>query len=996
MAVATYTVSADNITGIDAKAYFNRGTAMYSTGNYLGAIRQLTIASQMASYDVSLAEEIYFYLAMSHLKAGEKGSIEELETFIEKYPYSLHIPQVSLGLGDYFFYRGKYGDALRYYYTVNKESLSDDLREDLIYRTSYSELKTAEYDKAENGFYQLAKSKRYADASSFYRGYICYVRNKYDDALALFDNVRKSSDLKYNAQYYTAQIYYARSQYDDVIELGNKLLSEHQSNEFTPEINRIMGESYYCKNDYEFAEIYLNNYIQLCEEDDIPAMRSAYYALGVIAEQKGDTQGVVDNMNQVVGEEDAKSQSAYLYLGQAYVKQGNNNAATLAFEQAMNMDYNSDITETAFFNYAVAQNSGATTPFSKAINYFEDFLNTYPTSRYKTQVEDYLTNAYINGNDYSHALESINRIKKPSARVLEAKQYVLYNLGVNAYSNSQVDQADNYLTQAVALEDYGNNIYANCQFWLAECKYMQGQYPVAATNYQAYIDASSTTRPNHWLAYYDLGYCYFQQKDYTQARTAFTKATDASSILSSENKADAYSRIGDTYYYDKDFSKAQSYYSKSLNANTQSSDYAMYQQGMMQGLQKQYSTKISTMSKLIATYQNSAYLPQAYYEKSLAQMAQGDYTAASTTLESLIENHPGTNEARKGMLQLAINLREQGKESSAIEKYKRIISLYPSSDEALLALQDLKVIYADNGNMDELQMYLNQVPNAPQLTVNELDKLTFNAAEKAFLTDNGSSTKLYHYLKAYPNGAYAANAQYYISCDLFEKGDYDGALKYINSALSTSADASFAEDALSMKGAILSHQGNYEEAANTYYSLDEKATTTDNHISARLGALRANAQLSKHSEVITIANALLSGGSLSADEEQETLYLRADAYAHIGKTDDAEQDYTKLTKDMRTTYGAKGTFALAQLYYDNANYQSAESTINKLSESGTPHQYWVARAFILLSDVYVKQNKVFEAKQYLQSLKKNYPGDEADITEMINTRLEALKGNSAK
>ena len=63
----------------------------------------------------------------------------------------------------------------------------------------------------------------------------------------------------------------------------------------------------------------------------------------------------------------------------------------------------------------------------------------------------------------------------------------------------------------------------------------------------------------------------------------------------------------------------------------------------------------------------------------------------------------------------------------------------------------------------------------------------------------------------------------------------------------------------------------------------------------------------------------------------------------------------------------------------------------KLTSSGTPHAYWLARGFILLSDIYAQQGKNFEAREYLQALRSNYPGNESDIFDMIDTRLEKLK-----
>ena len=71
--------------------------------------------------------------------------------------------------------------------------------------------------------------------------------------------------------------------------------------------------------------------------------------------------------------------------------------------------------------------------------------------------------------------------------------------------------------------------------------------------------------------------------------------------------------------------------------------------------------------------------------------------------------------------------------------------------------------------------------------------------------------------------------------------------------------------------------------------------------------------------------------------------------------------------------------------------KKAEKVVNKLLDSETTHQYWMARGFILLSDIYNKQGDKFQAREYLESLKANYPGKETDIKEMIEKRLKALK-----
>jgi len=51
----------------------------------------------------------------------------------------------------------------------------------------------------------------------------------------------------------------------------------------------------------------------------------------------------------------------------------------------------------------------------------------------------------------------------------------------------------------------------------------------------------------------------------------------------------------------------------------------------------------------------------------------------------------------------------------------------------------------------------------------------------------------------------------------------------------------------------------------------------------------------------------------------------------------------------------------------------------------------VARGFILMSDIYKSQGKNFEAREYLEALRDNYPGDETDIQSILESRLSEEK-----
>ena len=61
----------------------------------------------------------------------------------------------------------------------------------------------------------------------------------------------------------------------------------------------------------------------------------------------------------------------------------------------------------------------------------------------------------------------------------------------------------------------------------------------------------------------------------------------------------------------------------------------------------------------------------------------------------------------------------------------------------------------------------------------------------------------------------------------------------------------------------------------------------------------------------------------------------------------------------------------------------------RFAAMNTQHQYWLARCFIVLADIYLDRGDWFQAKQYLLSLKTNYRNQD-DVQPMIDSRLESI------
>ncbi len=975
----------------EAAGYLERGRLMYESHNYVGAIDQLEHCRQMPC-NATIREQADYYIALSKFERGEESSINALLKFIDNYPSSPLAMEAQLKVGNYYFYRGQWESALLSYSLVRNRSLDRDKDEDLEYRRAYCNLRLGNYRDAERQYHELDHTSRYGGASEFYKAYLEYAQGNYDDAEAMFSRIPEGTELGFQSQYYLTQIEYNKKHYTDVIKHGKELLDQHGNDYFDAELNRLVGESYYHQGNDNEARTFLRRYLDNPEGEPY---RTAAYTMGVLDYRNGNYEAVVDNMLHVTDGSDALSQSAYLYLGQAKRQLGDINAANMAFQQAAMMDCDRNVKETAYYNYAVGVSKGARTPFDKSVDLFEDFLNQYPNSRYKDNVEGYLVDAYMNTTDYQRALTSINRIKKPGAKVLKAKQNILYNLGVQAMANNRNQEADKYFKEAIAVGNYDQTALNESRLWLAEAEYREGNYKEAAKQQQEYVKSIKKSDENYGLAQYNLGYSLYNQKRYSEAKAAFQNAI-ASKQLSNDLVADAYNRIGDTQYYARDFGGAQSSYDQASRIDKNGSgDYSMYQKGIMMGLSHQYADEIAQMDALIKAYPKSDLAPQALLEKGNAQALLGKNNEALTTYATLLKDYPKSVEARKGLLQTALVNKSINKEDDALEAYKKVIKQYPTSDEAQAAAEDMKLIYADRGQLAEFSKFLNSVPNAPKIDVNEVERLTFEAAEKAAIDTRPNIDKMQQYLKNYPGGAYVSKAKYYIARYHYGKGNYAEAMTAIDEALQGGGDASYAQDALAMRSDILTRQGKLDEALQSYKDLAERATSDDNRTLAQLGAMRVAKQMGNWNEVRQISGTLLDRGGLTANEEKEVSLDRGLSFAQMGNTKEAEAAFRALAKDPSNEYGAQASYELSRMQYEMGNYSGAEQTINALIDAGTPHNYWLAKSFLTLADVYYKQGNTAQARDYLQSLKTNYPGKEKDILNGIESRLSKWKGGNA-
>ena len=967
---------------------FREAVEMFNDANYSGCAHKLAEYKKTAS-DSDFIQEADWLNLVCNYKQGRTDVGLQIKEYLEDHPDSRHKDQAYLYIGSSHFMEQDFLKTIFWLEKVELDNLPETEQDDYAYRMAYARMQAGENEEARRLFGLLMnnKSEKYAEVATYYYAYLDYLDGDYTHAEAVFETLKNNLNFRSSVLYYLTQIHYLQGDYNQAIPRGEAVLKEFYYSEHNAEVHRILGNSYYKRGNKEKAIEHLSRYSAQTPN----AFREDLYLLGLAYYESGNYPAAVLYLSRSTETNDAVGQNAYLYLGHAYLKTGDKNRARMSFEAASRVDFDAKIKEAAAYNYAMLLHEVSASAFGESVTVLENFLNDFPNSMYADQVNNCLAEVYLTTKNYEAALTSINKIKQPGMKILEARQKIYYHLGVNSYVNSQYEEAVSWFSKAILEGSYAPLERANAQYWRGESYFRMKNYVMAQNDYKVFLapgrpgDARLTT-----LANYNLGYCYFNQMEYGSAATWFDKYISLEKDRSQLSLADAYARRGDCYFHHRQFSEAERAYQEAFKLQPENGAYPLFQSGFVLGLKRDYNGKIAQMEKLIEKYPESPYLPEALYEKGRTHVLLNKENEAIAAFSTLLAQYPQSSVARKAGTQIGLLYFNQNKLPQSAEAYKRVINDYPGTEEAQVAIQDLKSVYLEMNDVNAYIQYVNSLGGV-KLEISEQDSLTYLAAENFFMRgDEVQAQKtLQTYLQSFPQGAFALKAHYYLGIISYNQNDYDAARKAFTQVLSI-GHTEFSEESLVRMGYMEYSQKDYSAAIVTYGRLSKVAERKENRITAYLGTMRSASFLNKDIDVINAANSLLKETNLSHEQTAEAKYNRAKAYLAINDGSKAVADLKDLGSDTRTAFGAEARYLLGQYYLDTKQTERAEAEADALVKSGSPHAYWLARGFILLSDINAAKGDDFLARQYLESLTHNYNGED-DILNMIEERMLKLK-----
>ena len=159
--------------------------------------------------------------------------------------------------------------------------------------------------------------------------------------------------------------------------------------------------------------------------------------------------------------------------------------------------------------------------------------------------------------------------------------------------------------------------------------------------------------------------------------------------------------------------------------------------------------------------------------------------------------------------------------------------------------------------------------------------------------------------------------------------------------------------------------------------------------------MRCQFNLAKYPDCITTANQILALEKVSDILKRETNYKLGLSYYNSGNADKAFPILSKLSVDTNSAEGAESKFLVAEILFEKQKLKESEKEIMDFIDKNSPHQFWLAKSFLLLSDIYLKNGDEFQAKHTLKSIEENYPEKEDGILEATRQKLQVIEADEA-
>lgn len=993
-------VSAQMASGIEAKAqqalysypveneYFKQAVDLYFKEMYGPAQEKLAMAYAVADRNDALStSEIDFYAAMCALRTNQSNAEALLTGVLRETPRNPHYPEAAFGYGKYLYDGENYREAAEWFLKTSAEELPEAERGEYYFKSGYCLYRSGDVAGAIQRF-RLIKEQRnpYADAALYYYSHVEYENGNHTTALQGFERLRNNPNYSSIVPYYTMQIAFIQKDFDRVIKEGEGLL-RYSADSRKGEITRLLSEAYLYKGDLAKSTSYFEQYEKIAS----PLTRDDNFLKGYIQHEGKEYAPAAKSFAAAAGSfSDSLAQAANYYAGDCYIKSKDKNAALAAFMKASQGSFDAKVREDALFNYAKL--ALEVNRDEKPVN---EYLENYPTGKNRNELSLYLASSLAKKGAYDEALRLLQAIANPTPSEREAIRKTALVAGQDLMKAEKYREASEMFDLAMRGSDYDSGTTALARYWKAEASYREGDYTSAASQFESFVNTAGSFRNSkeYKIAHYNVGYCYFKMQRYDNALSWFRKyvSFESSSTRKSMYLADSYNRIGDCYFKKRDYRPALDNYGSAESLGLSGADYAALQRAITMGFTSSNEAKIQALQRIPKAYPSSKFVPAAYYETGLTYLQAMNYSDATTAFQKIISSYKNTAFYPKALVEMGLIEVNRGNNDKALSYYQQVIEKAPDSPEAGDALEGIKNIYIDQNRMDEYFAYAGRVGQSVQ-NPEEKDSLIFAAAEKQYQSGDCSRSlpAVKQYLIDFPAGKFRTAANFYLADCSAQKGNHAEALTGFGYVIRQPA-SDFTETAWWGFARANYQLKNYSEAAKSFEQLKNFVRTPAGQIDAELGCMRSYVAMGDNEKAAASAARIAASKGISADLIAEATMIQGVALQQSGQYENAVKILKQAAKDLNKPADAEAKYRLIVSYFELGKYTEAENEVYDFADKKPSQEYWLAKSFIVLGDIYLQRKDVSQAKATYESIISGYKNQTDGIKEEANRKYEAIK-----
>ncbi|BDC98963.1 tetratricopeptide repeat protein [Persicobacter psychrovividus] len=961
---ATEAVHAQTTIGQNTDQHdFTFAQKLLDRGDYVAA--RLSYEKYLKNTDQPFAEEAAYGQAYTAMRCNDADALKLYEDFIANYPAH---PKHNLALndvGDYYFRKRKYAKSLEYYQKVDSYQLSEEQAVAYNFHLAYANFSEEKFELAYPIFSNLKrKAGEYQYRSAYYAGVIAYQEEDYDQAVMDLKLAANDPQFKAQVPYMVANIYYKQMRYEELV----AYVAEHKnvrSLSNRRELILLTGAAYFQLGNYQDAGVNFDEYLKgnrsTPSADVLYRVAFTYYKLG-------ETEKAINTFKKVAATDDDSAVLASYYLGQLYLTQGNEAYALTAFDQVRQAEVEPAVKEESDFQYAYLNYKLGR--LNVAVEALQEFVATYPRSRYVHQATDLIGDAYLNTRNYEQALTYFDQIPNKSVKVRQAYQELAYKRGVELFNNNEPDQAVEFFNRSLRYPldpEFENQAI----YWIGEAKSLEKNWGDAINAYARVFVLAAPNSQLYTKANYGIGYAYFNSKQYKKAIPHFKDYTN--SLKRSADKMfynDALLRLGDCYYVTKSYQEATRTYQLAIDQGLENQDHAWFQKGVVAQISGQVKTAAADYDHLINMVPRSTYYAKACLQKGQLYMEASQYQKAISAFDVLVANMPQSPYVPLAILKKAGAEYNLQKYDHAAKSYITILNNYPQDPVAHEALMALQESLASAGKPEQFNKYLaeykerNPDGNLTNVELEAAKSLYYAQKYEAAMAD------LQKFVNSYPKHPSVAEARYLIGEINYRTNKVSEAMTAYKQVVREGKN-NFINKSLLRLASLTQELGDYDQSIAYGRLLAERSTKKKERYNAWSGLMKAYYDKQSYDSAIYFAHAIKEKAAVNVNAGNTANLFIGKSLLAKGDNDAAMDQFVALMNSAKDENGAEAQYILADLFYQKKEYKQSVETLYDLSQQFGIYPKWVGKSYLLMVDNYVAMDELFQAKATLNSIIKN-------------------------